>query len=133
MKSLPSSHSHGSNLLSYLQMIESSDHGDEYDGVIFSQLVRWFFLSVKTAYLFQLYGLSQQLFSISSFPFFVLFWPWGILRRIPTVGGTFKPVPQPKLEVPARTERHRFSQQRRLPCYSNWKIHVIKLNHKYTY
>lgn len=74
MKSLPSSHSHGSNLLSYLQMIESSDHGDEYDGVIFSQLVRWFFLSVKTAYLFQLYGLSQQLFSISSFPFFVLFW-----------------------------------------------------------
>lgn len=30
-----------SNLLINMQMIESSAHGDEYDGVIFSQLV-WF-------------------------------------------------------------------------------------------
>ncbi|GAY49972.1 hypothetical protein CUMW_123170 [Citrus unshiu] len=36
----------------------------------------------------------------------------GILGRAPTVRGIFKPVPQPRLEVPARIERHRFSQQR---------------------
>ncbi|KAK9205089.1 hypothetical protein WN943_015355 [Citrus x changshan-huyou] len=50
----------------------------------------------------------------------------GILGRAPTVGDTFKPVPQPRLEVPARTERHRFSQQRRLPCDSNWGANSIK-------
>ena len=50
---------------------------------------------------------------------FLFFLPRGILERAPTMGGTFKPVPQPRLEVPAQTERHRFSQQRRLPCDSN--------------
>ncbi|KAH9796637.1 Receptor-like serine/threonine-protein kinase SD1-8 [Citrus sinensis] len=50
----------------------------------------------------------------------------GILGRAPTVGGTFKPVPQPRLEVPARTGRHRFSQQRRLPCDSNWGANPVK-------
>ncbi|GAY47223.1 hypothetical protein CUMW_102940 [Citrus unshiu] len=49
-----------------------------------------------------------------------------ILGRAPTVGGTFKPVPQPRLEVPARTGRHRFSQQRRLPCDSNWGANPVK-------
>ena len=50
-----------------------------------------------------------------------IFWSYlqGILGRAPTVGGTFKPVPQPRLEVSARTGRHRFSQQMRFPCYSN--------------
>ena len=42
------------------------------------------------------------------------------------MGGTFKPVPQPRLEVPARTERHIFSQQRRLPCDSNWGANTVK-------
>ena len=28
------------------------------------------------------------------------------------MGDTFKPVPQPRLEIPARTERHKFSQQK---------------------
>ncbi|KAK9192794.1 hypothetical protein WN944_003487 [Citrus x changshan-huyou] len=50
----------------------------------------------------------------------------GILGRAPTVGDTFKPVPQPRLEVPARTERHRFSQQSRLPCDSNWGANPVK-------
>jgi hypothetical protein len=39
----------------HLQMIESSDHGDEYDGVIFSQLVCCIELSLskkKKIYLF---------------------------------------------------------------------------------
>ncbi|KDO58196.1 hypothetical protein CISIN_1g044995mg, partial [Citrus sinensis] len=52
----------------------------------------------------------------------------GILGRAPTVGGTFKPVPQPRLEVPARTGRHRFSQQMRLPCDSNWGANPVKPN-----
>ncbi|KAK9214560.1 hypothetical protein WN944_006553 [Citrus x changshan-huyou] len=43
------------------------------------------------------------------------------------MGGTFKPVPQPRLEVPARTGRHRFSQQMRLPCDSNWGANPVKL------
>ncbi|KAH9695296.1 transmembrane protein [Citrus sinensis] len=42
------------------------------------------------------------------------------------MGGTFKPIPQPRLEVPARTGRHRFSQQRRLPCDSNWGANSVK-------
>ena len=42
------------------------------------------------------------------------------------MGGTFKPVPQPRLEVPARTGRHRFSQQRRLLCDSNWGANLVK-------
>ncbi|KAK9221677.1 hypothetical protein WN944_010105 [Citrus x changshan-huyou] len=50
----------------------------------------------------------------------------GILGRAPTVRGTFKPVPQPRLEVPARTGRHMFSQQRRLPCDSNWGANPVK-------
>ncbi|GAY58747.1 hypothetical protein CUMW_189300, partial [Citrus unshiu] len=50
----------------------------------------------------------------------------GILGRAPTMEGTFKPVPQPRLEVPARTGRHRFSQQRRLPCDSNWGANPVK-------
>ncbi|GAY57398.1 hypothetical protein CUMW_179110 [Citrus unshiu] len=50
----------------------------------------------------------------------------GILGRAPTVEDTFKPVPQPRLEVPARTKRHRFSQQRRLPCDSNWGANPVK-------
>ncbi|KAK9199432.1 hypothetical protein WN944_014623 [Citrus x changshan-huyou] len=50
----------------------------------------------------------------------------GILERAPTVGGTFKPVPQPRLEVPARTGRHMFFQQMRLPCDSNWRANPVK-------
>ncbi|KAK9217894.1 hypothetical protein WN943_006524 [Citrus x changshan-huyou] len=59
---------------------------------------------------------------------FIKFWDnaEGILGRAPTVGDTFKPVPQPRLEVPARTGRHRFSQQRRLPCDSNWGANPVK-------
>ena len=48
------------------------------------------------------------------------------MGRAPTVGGTFKPVPQPRLEVSARTGRHIFSQQRRLPCDSNWGANPVK-------
>lgn len=40
--------------------------------------------------------------------------------------GTFKYVPQPKLEVIARIERHKFSQQRRLPCDSNQGANPVK-------
>ena len=60
------------------------------------------------------------------FFFFFLSYPRGIMRRAPTVGGTFKPVLQLRLEVPAWTERHRFSQQMRLPCDSNWGANPVK-------
>lgn len=36
------------------------------------------------------------------------------------MGGTFKPAPQFKLEIPARTERHMFFQQMRFSYDSNW-------------
>ena len=39
---------------------------------------------------------------------------------------TFKPVPQSRLEVSSRTERHKFSQQMRLPCDSNWVANSVK-------
>ncbi|GAY55625.1 hypothetical protein CUMW_165630 [Citrus unshiu] len=52
--------------------------------------------------------------------------PGGILGRAPTVGDTFKPVPQSRLKVPARTGRYMFSQQRRLPCDLNWGANSIK-------
>ena len=58
--------------------------------------------------------------------FFFFSYPRGILRRAPTVGSTFKFVPQPRLKVPVRTERHRFSKQRRLPCDSNWGANPVK-------
>ena len=44
--------------------------------------------------------------------FFFWFWPRGILGRAPTVGGTFKPVPQP--------------QQMRFSYDSNWGANSIK-------
>ncbi|KAH9675214.1 cytochrome P450 family 94 subfamily D polypeptide 2 [Citrus sinensis] len=58
--------------------------------------------------------------------FFFLSYPRGILGRALTVGSTFKPVPQLRLEVSARTGRHRFSQQMRLPCDSNWGANPVK-------
>lgn len=48
---------------------------------------------------------------------------WGAL----IVEGIFKSVPQFKLEVPAQTERHMFSQQIRLFYDSNLKINPVKL------
>ena len=42
------------------------------------------------------------------------------------MGGAFKSVPQPRLEVSPQTERHIFSQQRRFPCDSNWGANSVK-------
>ncbi|KAK9217489.1 hypothetical protein WN943_006116 [Citrus x changshan-huyou] len=47
-------------------------------------------------------------------------------REAQVLGSTFKPVPQPRLEVLARTGRHKSSQQRRLPCDSNWGANSVK-------
>ncbi|KAH9696992.1 Dynamin-related protein 3A [Citrus sinensis] len=49
-----------------------------------------------------------------------------ILRRASTVGGISEPVPQSRLEVPARTGRHMFFQQMRLSCNSNWRANPVK-------
>ena len=38
----------------------------------------------------------------------------------------FKLAPQLRLKISARTGRHMFSQQIRLPCNSNWRANLIK-------
>ncbi|KAH9696991.1 Dynamin-related protein 3A [Citrus sinensis] len=47
-------------------------------------------------------------------------------QRASTVGGISEPVPQSRLEVPARTGRHMFFQQMRLSCNSNWRANPVK-------
>ena len=48
------------------------------------------------------------------------------MGRASIVGGTFKPVLQPRLKTHARTGRHKFFQQRRLLCDSNWRANLVK-------
>ena len=42
------------------------------------------------------------------------------------MGGTFKSIPQLRLEVSARIGRYMFFQQRRLPYDSNWETNLVK-------
>ena len=62
----------------------------------------------------------------STYHFFFVFLITRYHEKVLIVEDTFKSVPQLRLEVPARIERHRFSQQRRLSCNSNWGTNPIK-------
>lgn len=71
-------------------------------------------------------GLLRVIWYKMSYYFFNFFLSRGIFGRAPTVGDTFKAVPQLRLAISARIGRHMFSQQMRLPCNSNWEANPIK-------